>query len=100
MGLQRKGEPRALRALPRLAVAAALILSMSGCSAAKETAEMPGLRDLRPTGPAGRNCYDSCSVKHMACVDMCPHASADCTDECYAHAKYCLADCPELGPAR
>ena len=82
------------------AVSILALLSFAACSAAKETAELPGLHDLRPIGPAGQNCYETCSRKYNNCASMCPHASADCTDECMAHTKTCLAACPELTRTR
>lgn len=92
--VQRKGRPMA----GRLALVAAVVAAMSACSAAKETKHLPGLSQVRVTGPQGQVCYDKCSIRNGDCASMCPTGSADCTDECMAHAKTCLQGCPEVVP--
>jgi hypothetical protein len=57
---------------------------------------MPGLADVTPIGPKGKQCYQYCAQAEAACREMCPRTGGLCADDCVIDTKQCLADCPEL----
>lgn len=80
--------------------AAAVLLAVAatacGCVTQNELMRMPTLKDVEPTGPEGRACYQRCSQIEAACRHMCPKNGDLCFDDCEIDTKYCLFECPEL----
>ena len=82
----------------RAAFAAALLAAavLSGCASQQDLLAMPSLRDVSPTSPDGKKCYDKCAHAEASCKHMCPKSEGLCQEDCELDTKFCLRDCPDL----
>ena len=72
------------------------LLAVAGCPTQKEILALPGLADVTPLGPRGKQCYEYCAQAEAGCKHMCPKYEGICQEDCRTDTKFCLRDCPEL----